>query len=33
MPDGAKRKENDTSKINKLGWTAKTDLDVGLNDY
>ena len=30
MPDGTKRKKLDTSKINKLGWTAKTDLDKGL---
>ena len=34
MPDGTKRKKLDTSKINKLGWTAKTDLDKGLKkDY
>ena len=30
MPDGNPRKLIDSSKINKLGWEAKTDLDEGL---
>ena len=30
MPDGNPRKLIDSSKMNKLGWEAKTDLDEGL---
>ena len=30
MPDGTPRKKLDTSKINHLGWTAKTSLDDGI---
>jgi len=30
-PDGTKRKLVDTSKLKKIGWTAKTDLKEGLN--
>ena len=30
MPDGTLRKCCDISKINKLGWVAKTDLNKGL---
>ena len=29
-PDGTPRKKVDTSKLSKLGWTAKTNLDEGL---
>ena len=29
-PDGTPRKKVDTSKLNKLGWEAKTNLDEGL---
>ena len=30
MPDGTPRKKLDTSKINKIGWSAKTDLKEGI---
>ena len=30
MPDGTPRKKLDTTRINNLGWVAKTDLDKGL---
>jgi len=30
MPDGTPRKKLDTTKINKLGWYAKTDLTEGI---
>ena len=30
MPDGNPRKLIDSSKMNELGWEAKTDLDKGL---
>ena len=30
MPDGTMRKKLDTSKVNSLGWKAKTNLDLGL---
>ena len=30
MPDGTPRKKLDTSKINNLGWYAKTDIDQGI---
>ena len=30
MPDGTPRKKLDTSKVNNLGWTAKTNLDLGI---
>ena len=30
MPDGTPRKKLDTSKINHLGWSAKTNLDEGI---
>ena len=30
-PDGTPRKKVDTTKLNKLGWEAKTNLDEGLN--
>jgi len=30
MPDGTPRKKLDTSKINDLGWSAKTNLDEGI---
>ena len=30
-PDGTPRKKLDTVHINKLGWEAKTDLDLGIN--
>ena len=29
-PDGTYRKKLDSSHINKLGWVAKTDLDIGI---
>ena len=29
-PDGTPRKKLDTSKMSKLGWEAKTDLDTGI---
>ena len=31
MPDGTPRKKLDTTKINNLGWVAKTDLETGIN--
>ena len=31
-PDGTPRKQLDVTKINKLGWKAKIDLDFGLRD-
>ena len=30
MPDGTPRKKLDTSRVNNLGWQAKTNLDLGL---
>ena len=30
MPDGTPRKKLNTTRINNLGWVAKTDLDKGL---
>ena len=30
MPDGTPRKKLDTSKVNSLGWYAKTNLDLGI---
>ena len=30
MPDGTPRKKLDTSRINKIGWSAKTDLKEGI---
>ena len=30
MLDGTYRKKLDTTKINNLGWEAKTDLDTGI---
>lgn len=30
MPDGTPRKKLDTSKVNNLGWSAKTNLDLGI---
>ena len=30
MPDGTPRKKLDTSKINHLGWSAKTNIDEGI---
>lgn len=32
LPDGNPKKLIDSSKINKLGWSASTDLDVGLKN-
>lgn len=32
LPDGNPKKLIDSSKINELGWTASTDLDVGLKN-
>ena len=31
-PDGTPRKQLDVSKIKKLGWKAKTNLDIGLEN-
>ena len=30
MPDGTPRKKLDTTKINDLGWKAKTNLEKGI---
>ena len=32
LPDGNPKKLIDSSKINELGWSASTDLDVGLKN-